>query len=207
MAAQGVPNTIGMNCVNQLRKRLDEIVEPPTDAKGDWLEKQIDEIEELKQQFPHSIELYQKASIGIANTNCYMYALGISYDRIEDFVSCKEDIPNSKFVAWLIARDILKPSSSDFSEAEEGDTVIYFLDDTFSFPTHAGKKAGDKVVSKWGWGGVHIWKHPPLEVPARYRSDMKLYTPPTRDEVAHAYASWLDEQAVARNGEPSSGNG
>jgi hypothetical protein len=187
-----------MHGVNQLRKKLDEIVEPPADAEEDWLDRQIDEIEKLKTQFPHGIELYQKASIGIANTNCYMYALGMSYDSIEDFITCRENIPDSKFSAWLISSGILLPSNSDFLAGEDGSIVMYFLDDTFSFPTHAGIKAGNKVVSKWGWGGVHIWKHPPREAPARYGSYIKLYNPRTRDEVGRAYASWLHEQP--RNG-------
>jgi hypothetical protein len=179
--------------VSKLREKLDELTHPPAGANAEWLDQQVVEIEQLKAMFPHSIELFQKATIEIANLNCYMYALGMSYEDIEYCVTCEEDLPSSTFVESLISSEILLQCSSDFSDTDDGAVVIYFNDETCLTPTHAGIKAGDKVISKWGWGGTHIWKHPPLEVPTQYGGYIKLYTPLTSVAAERAYTSWLHE--------------
>ena len=179
--------------MDKLREKLKEITCPPPDAKADWLDKQIDEIQQLKVIYPHSIELFQRASVEIVNLNCYMYTLGISYGSIEDYVTGADGIPSSSFVGRLISDGVLVPSIADFSAAEDGIMLIYFMDNTCSSPTHAGIKVGNKVVSKWGWGGTHIWKHPQLEVPAQYGNYIRLYTRPARVELEQAYVSWLHE--------------
>lgn len=192
MIDQGAANKKnGMKNLDELRKKLDELTTYPADAKADWLDSQVNEIEQLKKLLPHSIELFRKATVEIVNTNCYMYSLDLSYESIEEYVEDKSDIPNSKFVAWLITEGILMPLLSDFAAAEDGVIVLYFQDGTFGVPAHAGKKAGDKVVSKWGWGLTHTWKHAPLQCPAQYGNRIKLYIPPESIEVKSAYYSWL----------------
>ena len=170
--------------MDQLRKRLDEIVKVPADAGADWLDKQINEIERLKELFPHNIELIQKATEETYQ-NCFAYALNMSFITKQDFLT---GTPDSEFVELLILSGILLPLSS----RRRGWCYSYiFKDSAGGSITHAGRKVGEKIVSKWGGGGTHIWKHSPLEVPARYGNHIKLYSPPARADLEREYVSWF----------------
>lgn len=171
--------------MDELRKRLDEIVERPENAGADWLDEQITEIEQLKELFPHNIELIRKATEETYE-NCFASALDMSFITKQDYLT---GTPDSEFVESLIVSGILLPLSS---AAKDGDIIIYSKDSAGSSITHAGKKVGDKIVSKWGGGGTHIWKHLPLEVPAKYGNHIALYAPPARADLKRAYESWFD---------------
>ena len=170
--------------MDQLRERLDEILKVPADAGADWLDEQINEIERLKELFRHNIELIQKATEETYQ-NCFAYALNMSFITKQDFLT---GTPDLEFVELLILSGILLPLSS---AAEDDVIAIYSKDSAGGSITHAGRKVGDKIVSKWGGGGTHIWKHSPLEVPARYGNHIKLYAPPARADLEREYVSWF----------------
>lgn len=164
-----------MKGMKWLRKRLDEIAEAPID-------RQIDEIRRLKEVFPHTIEIFEEATDNTYQ-NCFAYALEMmSFVDRPDYTTGR---PGKEFIKYLIQNSILLPSSA----AEDGVIAIYSTDRAGSSITHAGKKAGDKIISKWGDGRTHVWKHSRLQLPAQYGSCIKLYSPPALTNFKRAYYS------------------
>ena len=170
----------------KLREELEALISPPS-ITYEWIDEEPRKIEQLKQQHSHDIELYEPARKDAPYHNCYMYALGVAYDDIDE----PGQILNSKFIRQLIEDGILE-NLGDSSTAPDGAIIIYL--DESEMPVHAGIKSGNKVISKWGYGYTHVWRHAAFEAPASYGDRVKLFRPPAKDVVLRKFARWDEEQ-------------
>ena len=167
----------------ELRAELSRLTAaPPTGAGSEWLEYQIREIEALRRKFAHSIAVEVRASVVTQRTNCIMHALGIEAQEVEEWCNNSNVHPGLDFMAWL-ANEKLTARSIVPSEAVDGDIIVYFGDDLR--PLHAGSAKHRLIISKWGSGGTHIWRHGVFEVPSSYGSDARAYERiPPREAVS-----------------------
>jgi len=179
-----------------LREELEALTNKP-DISYEWIDEQPRKIEQLKQRYPHDIELYQLASKDTPYHNCYMHALDMTFDSIARW-SQSGKRPNSIFIRHLLENGTLE-LINDSNTVPDGVALIY-LDDQ-EVPIHAGIKSGNKVTSKWGYGYTHVWRHPELEAPASYGSKIKLFRSPDKDLVVRAYARWATGQ-IPEPGKP-----
>ncbi len=173
----------------QLRQELESIC----NASGkphEFVDDQVRAIEQLKQKYAHEIELHEAADRRAPYHNCFMYALGLPQDPILKWWQLGK-VPGVKFVERLIESGILKPVSNASGAPDR--TILIYSDDT-GRPVRAGIKLGDKVISKWGCGYSHTWKHPRLEAPASYGDAVTLYQPAEHAALVKEYAAFAQAQ-------------
>ena len=173
-----------------LREALDQIT---WRYRGLEVGEQIEEVERLRNQFPHSITVRQRVTDARPGDNqftCFMHALDLSAppSLVVNIIKRFDHVyPGAEFIRLLIEHQLLKA----ISEPEEGAVLIYALDGT---PKHAGKFAGDMVVSKWGLG--HVWQHHMFEVPASYGDSVDVFGRVDSETAA----AWFVEYATAQVG-------
>ncbi len=164
--------------MTQLRRELDKLTNIP-DIAYELVDEQVQKVEQLKLLYPHDIELHELASKTASHHNCYMYALGITFNDILTWYQ-SGGTPNSIFVRGLIENGTLEPIG-DPSAVTDGAILIYFGDS--EIPVHAGIKSDNKVISKWGCGYTHTWRHQELEVPASYGNSVRVFRHPDQEPV------------------------
>jgi hypothetical protein len=168
----------------ELRAELQRLTVPPQDPGIEWLDLQIQEMEELNNRIPHSVRLRTRYSEAIKEYNCFMYALDIAPDEVRDM--CLGWIfPGQKFVQFLLANGHLREVK------REPYLVIYFRD---GLPQHAGKLEGQKVISKWGAGATHVWQHDLWDVPVEYGEKARFFA--ALPEAAELYLRWAASQGL-----------
>jgi hypothetical protein len=164
----------------ELRAELQRLTVPPKGAGIEWLDVQIKQMEELNGRLPHGVRLQTRFSEAIYDLNCFMFALGIAPEAVSD-MRLAQIFPGQRFVQLLLADGHLREAKAD------GHIAIYFRD---SIPEHAGKHEAGNVISKWGAGGTHIWRHPLWDVPAEYGNEVRLFASlPTAVEIYRAWAA------------------
>ena len=174
---------------SELRKELDLLTTPPESltaaspaaAWEAWLAEQVRNIAELAGTHPHSIRLHTQGTPA-ERRNCFAIALGL--DPEATFGSGSYVAPGSKFVRDLCKSRILERKVMAPSEAAETDILIY-LDGVC--PRHAGKWDNGKVISKWGHGPTHVWKHALWDLPESYGHDVGVFRPISQPAVVKAY--------------------
>jgi len=185
-----LPEAPFMNLKNSdLRSELERLTTPTCNDLDEWVGKQVDEIEKLRQRIPHSVRLYQRWSLSIHELNCFMFALDIHPDAVRDKCSNKV-FPGSSFTKSLL-RDGFLHQRSQLTKAEDGAVILYFTGDE---PKHAGKINAGAVISKWGSGGTSIWRHALWDIPTSYGEEMRLYTP--QSDIEEKYRRWATENGL-----------
>jgi hypothetical protein len=168
----------------KLRHELTRLTQPPDDAGLEWLEVQVREIASLNEKCPHSVRLHQRCPDSRDERNCFMLALGIEPDAVREW--CLGSIfVGKQFVNFLVEEGILQRLSGDPSLVADGDVVVYFGADG---PNHAGRWFAGEVISKWGAGQTHIWRHPLLEVPGDYGDEVQFFAP--LSNAVSIYCEW-----------------
>jgi hypothetical protein len=124
-------------------------------------------IEALRSQFPHTIEIYERANPAFPR-NCFECALNLDQE-VTHWV-CDFGLPELFAGSMFALELILHMTKISESDATDGDLVLYF---DKQIPTHAGRFKESQVVSKWGKG--HVYKHGFLEVPESYGSEIRFY--------------------------------
>ena len=164
----------------ELRDALNRLTMAPDGMGIEWLETQIKEIETLKVRHPHSIALHTVWDSKLTDVNCYMFALGLATNEIADWrdVGIQPDTKTG-FIGLLLKSTILTRCASD--EMPQRGLVFYFTDD--DRPVHAGRCAAGAVISKWGDGCTHIWRHGLWEVPSSYGVRVRFFEMPSADLV------------------------
>jgi hypothetical protein len=177
----------------ELRAKLSRLInDVPDDVVGEervaaWLHLQIQKISELSTKYAHGISVEVPWDKEITGLNCYMHALGLSPDAISEWrwPDINLDTP---FVSSLLGTILVE---KPLEEATNGDIVLYFEKET---PRHAGKFYNDKVISKWGDGVTHIWKHGLWEVPSDYGDTVHVFRPLSEEQAVEAYIEWARAQ-------------
>ncbi len=111
--------------------------------------------------------------------NCHAYSLDL-YTTPQ--FQAALNAPESEFLEHLINRQVLLDRAID--AAQDGDLVVYRSSGRI---THSGRISGLFVHSKWGEGS--LFEHTPLAVPASYGSELHVFQPPLREQVAFFYAN------------------
>jgi hypothetical protein len=164
----------------KLRAELQRLTVPPKGAGIEWLDVQIEKMEELKGRLPHGVRIHSRFSEAIYDLNCFMFALGMAPEVVSD-MRLAQIFPGQTFVRSLLADGHLRETKAD------GPIAIYFRD---GIPEHAGKREDGNVISKWGAGGTHIWRHPLWDVPSEYGNEVRLFANlPTAVELYRAWAA------------------
>jgi len=181
----------------KLRNALSEITnrqpEPGADVDlQEWMEQQIAEVMALGGDFGHSITIETRWSPDLSLYNCYMTALGLPQQRIKCWRPDRKIQPDTPFVRDLIEQGGLTAKAvdpkADPDKVSNGDIVVYF--NKTGRPRHAGTFRDGLVVSKWGEGVTHIWRHGLWEVPSDYGNRVRIFEPPTQDQAVAAYIEW-----------------
>ena len=168
----------------ELRAELQRLTVPPDGAGMEWLDVQIQEMEELNKRIPHSVRLHTRFSEAIYDYNCFMFALGIAPEAVSD-MRLGRIFPGEKFVRFLLEHGHLREIKT------QGPIVIYFRD---GIPAHAGKHGAGNVISKWGAGGTHIWQHTLWDVPTEYGNEARSFA--SLPGVVDLYLKWAAEQGL-----------
>ena len=170
----------------ELRAELRRLTNPPENAGLDWLDLQIQEVEDLSKRIPHGIRLHTRSSTDIDRQNCFMCALGIKADAVADM--CVGHIfPGKKFMQYLL-RGVLHERKGT---PQDDDIVVYFRN---GVPEHAGIWKSGKVISKWGSGRTYIWEHALWEVSEEYGDEVRYFEAlPTAVE---AYLTWARDRGL-----------
>jgi hypothetical protein len=167
----------------ELRAELERLTKPAGGAAAVRLDEQISEIAALSTKYPHSIVLNERASVARQRTNCVMYALGIEAETVEDW--CNGSVhPGLDFMAWLVKEKL----TAKTGEPSDGDIVVYLRDD--QRPLHAGVAKDGQIISKWGSGGTHVWRHGVFEIPSSYGSDARVYERISPEQAILAFREW-----------------
>jgi hypothetical protein len=160
-----------------LRAELSRLTaESPNDVIGHsmvraWLEKQIQEVIRLRPRYPHDIEVEVRWTPAITNLNCYMYALRINDDAIAEWRFPGAQ-PDTRFILDMLGSRMLR--KKPLAKAGAGDIAVYF--EPSGRPRHAGIFHDNKIISKWGNGATHIWRHGMWEVPSDYGNRIACLT-------------------------------
>jgi len=119
-----------------------------------------------------------------------MYALGIEADAVRDM--CLGHVfPGVEFISALM-RDTLNFRGE--GQAAVGDIAIY-LDN--GAPRHAGKVGADgAIISKWGSGRTHVWRHGLWEIPHHYGDQVRFAKPLPVGQAIAAYREWAAERGL-----------
>jgi hypothetical protein len=167
----------------ELRAELRRLTAPPDGAGLAWLNVQIQEMEKLNERLPHSVRLHTQFSPEIGEANCFMFALGIEPDSVRDM--CLGNVfPGKSFMQFLLRKRHL--DERDILERPVDDDIVVYLQG--GVPEHAGKQRVDKVISKWGSGGTHIWEHALWDIPAEYGTEARCFAPLTT--AVEIYRAW-----------------
>ena len=177
----------------KLRDELQRI----TDEYTDWIVgRQIDLIQDLAKQFPHSIRATCCADQTKLDTfvfNCHAFTFRIhtssEFRELRTDERRKEQAwgPEGAFVASLIS-SCLRDAEISKDEASDGDFVVYFEDGCVK---HSGVIAGNLVESKWGT--AHTWKHGLWEVPSKYGCEVRYYRKVPSVELLAKFLSSLNK--------------
>ena len=174
-----------------LRERLEQIT---SRYRGADVEQQIEKVERLRQQCPHSITVLhrvKRARPEDGQFNCFMHALDLSSPPplfVKILKSFAWVFPGPEFIQRLIQKQLLQATSVP----TDGAVLIYSLDGT---PKHAGKFAGGMVVSKWGLG--HMWQHQLWEVPASYGDSVDAFRRVDNETAAAWFVEYAKDQVGA----------
>jgi hypothetical protein len=168
----------------KLRVELQRLTQPPEEAGIEWLDVQIQEMEELRKRIPHSVRLHTRFSEAIYELNCFMFAFGIAPDAVSD-MRLAQVFPGPRFVQFLLANGHLR------EEKAKASVIIYFRNNA---PQHAGKLEAGKAISKWGAGGTHIWQHDLWDIPSEYGSEARFFA--NLPSAVTIYRSWAADQGL-----------
>lgn len=172
-----------------LRQRLDEITENGNP------ESHPDLIAQLRQYVPHAIEVVPSPA-PISRYTCVVHALNLVENKeYEEIVlaSPKHVFASPAFVDRLISRQVLAPAPCKCS----GSLVLYRQGGRLK---HIGKMVlADNVESKWGVG--HLYRHPMLEVPAKYGCETEFVDAIDADVAIDELVVWARENGVRFEGD------
>lgn len=173
-----------MNCI-KLRNKLLEITETLVDSKFVF---QIEEINKLKEDFPHNIKLIDAMDSSRINYNCYAHTFDlVDSDEYLNWTLRKNDIyPNSLFCNYLYSNHLKRKNQK---EIVKGDYIIYF---NKGIPSHTGKIKNQQILSKWGTG--HLWLHDIYEVPSSFGNDIEFCQQENKLKLQNFYKEWALEQ-------------
>jgi hypothetical protein len=173
----------------ELRAELHHLTIPPKGTGIEWLDVQIQQMDELNKRLPHSVPVHTPFSLAIYELNCFMFALDIDPRAVSDM--CLGPVfPGKKFVQFLLAHTHLRERTAQ-EGSQDGDIVIYFRN---GVPEHAGRLEASMVISKWGSEGTHIWQHALWDVPAIYGDEAGFFAPlPTAVAI---YRAWAADQGL-----------
>jgi len=133
-----------------------------------------------------AIRAFKPPYPGSPEINCHAYSLEI-YDT-EEFLRILVE-PESPFMESLDEHGLL--DEIPINDAAEGDLILYRSDDETPHSEiagqilHSGRVTGPLIRSKWGQGSVY--EHTVFAVPSGYGSDLRAYSPPSREDVVAAY--------------------
>jgi hypothetical protein len=149
---------------DEFRSELEEITQN-TSADEWW-----PEIEDLQQQFPHTIRTHEHETS--EPYTCFMYAfrLHTSSKHREICEALGASVfADTCFFLFLKKRGVLR--SKNPSSRQPGDLVVYI---NHGLPIHIGVTVAEgRVISKWGTG--LLLEHDILEVPASYGKEIEAY--------------------------------
>lgn len=126
------------------------------------------EIEKLRCVHRHSIRVVDAGERDLASFNCFVFALELP--TLSSIGGDWLSVVNTHYIERLISTGNLQPDP-------DGEIAVYFT----PRPSHAGRRVGDRIVSKWGTG--HVYDHPPLEVPLSYGSDFRYFRRAPLDDL------------------------
>lgn len=158
-----------------LRALLDEITKPADEVE---LKAQIEQIQALAHDHPHSIMLVKENIPGSTIYTCFGHSFGLVGVHVNSAV---RRYPNRGFVQSLVDAYL---QEIGHEQAEEGDHVLYFGQQL----QHAGKITGNAIESKWGQG--HLWTHAPYELPQKYGESMRFFRRISPDEAIAAFRAF-----------------
>jgi len=132
------------------------------------------EIERLREEIAHSIELLEGAA-PISDYTCAVHAFDLiqdpTYESVATFGLCKT-FAGKEFIHFLLDQELLEERALD--DRAGGRLLMYFEGGDFQ---HIGTLlAENRLVSKWGMG--HLWEHGIWEVPANYGDELRLFEAP-----------------------------
>jgi hypothetical protein len=163
--------------MEHLREELEKLSKLDTQAT------QTQRMQELKEEFGHTIQCLENPYLG-EPYNCYMYALDVvGAKEITSILRAKVDTLKfgDEFIQLLIDQGIAKPSPT-------GKLVIYFHK---GVPKHGAKKlAGQRMVSKWGLGG--LWEHAPFEIPNTYGDSYRIFSVTDKQAIIKAFLTYAN---------------
>lgn len=141
-------------------------------------------VEAMRGRFNHSIYVVpgEPQDVSLKGITCFGYALQLHRsarwaDIARDFASV-----NTPFIERLIRDGILRAVSGN----EVAAIVVYHHR---ARVRHAGRMAGDRVVSKWGTN--FVFEHALWEVPAAYGAPLSFHGMPDAAAVAAAFFEHL----------------
>jgi hypothetical protein len=154
----------------ELRQRLDEITDLPTEP----VNRHARLVADLVKNHNHSIHPVEDPSVRhvpFKKYTCFMYAFDLAdSDAVRRIArALKEVYPGREFIEYLIARCLSEVPAEKISDRD----VVVYADSEKSM--HAGKMAGERVVSKWG--NDYLWSHRLFEVPAKYGNQARFFSP------------------------------
>ncbi len=155
--------------MEKLRICLDEAIKIEDPIKN------IEFIDKLRQEIPHTIKLIEKSAFSLnyyPNYNCHMYALNLLNSKeVDQKIRGRlgKVIPDKEFINYLLNQNILK--KIDFKDIDFEDIIIYFKNDE---PAHGGRIRSERIISKWGVVG-HLWEHGINEAPFSFGAEKKYF--------------------------------
>lgn len=171
----------------ELRNALSDIT---TNYTGKRAGDQVRLIEDLRQQYQHSISLVGEAVPGQPETfryNCIQHVLGLINPPAE-IIKIANDyaaiFPSPEFMQYLIEHMLV-----ELAQRKDGCVIVYSDGQGIK---HAGKSEGELVVSKWGL--CHLWRHRIYEVPITYGSDVRFFESIAREESVQWFLKYASEK-------------
>lgn len=133
----------------------------------------IEAVEELKNEFHHSIKSFTDRGWLPAYT-CLVYVMGFNgdatYSAVMKKASPKEPFAGKDFFDWLVTNKHLIQIKNGSESV--GDFVVY--SNSHNEFKHIGILSDEKRV-KSKWGGLGLYDHEAFEVPANYGDDIKYF--------------------------------
>jgi hypothetical protein len=162
-----------------LREELNQVLaKENSDAE---LKEQIQLIDDLRAQQPHSITLLRETVPNVLpRFNCYQYAFGLENVTLTTGF-LREIRPGRDFMHSLMHHLLEEISLED---TKSGDHVLY----EDSRIEHAGKMNAGAVESKWGLG--HLWRHGLYELPLKYGNRARFFRSISPEDALAAFLAY-----------------
>lgn len=146
--------------INQLNIKVRRLITEINENKEMEIEEKVTKLKEIIPEFKVIKECRDRLTGDLYN--CFSYALNVPPVK-------ETKIFRSYHVEALIKCGVLIEISEN--EAHDEDIIVYF--DDFGITKHAGKKIGQRVISKWG--NMDLYEHGRAAVPVEYGTVLKFY--------------------------------